>query len=173
MADRLIVIYSPEIRDEYLAAWVGLIGRGYAPETLPASRVLRLLRYPMQRAVVWPDVASPNDPLPGGAVVRLPVLREATAADREALTRWADYAASVRAGALAALDGDLPPGERRLIALQLAGSRRGKRAVLILTESAIREVGHLAGNSGGPAENGGAAAPGPADSDGGRPGGHR
>lgn len=171
MADRLIVIWSPEIRDEYLAAWVGLIGRGYAPETLPASRVLRLLRYPMQRAVVWPDVPSPNDPLPAGAVVRLPILREADAADREALTRWADYAASVRAGAVAALGGDLPAGEKRLIALQLAGSRRGKRAVLILTESAIREVGHLAGDSGGPAENGGAAAPGAADGAGGCPGG--
>ena len=171
MADRLIVIYSPEIRDEYLAAWVGLIGRGYAPETLPASRVLRLLRYPMQRAVVWPDVPSPNDPLPGGATVRLPILREATEADREALTRWADYAASVRAGAVSALGGDLPAGEKRLIALQLAGSRRGKRAVLILTESAIREVGHLAGNPGGPAENGGAAAPGAADGAGGCPDG--
>lgn len=171
MADRLIVIYSPEIRDEYLAAWVGLIGRGYAPETLPASRVLRLLRYPMQRAVVWPDIPSPNDPLPGGATVRLPILREATEADREALTRWADYAASVRAGAVAALGGDLPAGERRLIALQLAGSRRGKRAVLILTESAIREVGHLAGNTGGPAENGGASAPGAADGAGGCPDG--
>lgn len=171
MADRLIVIYSPEIRDEYLAAWVGLIGRGYAPETLPASRVLRLLRYPMQRAVVWPDIPSPNDPLPGGATVRLPILREATEADREALTRWADYAASVRAGAVAALGGDLPAGERRIIALQLAGSRRGKRAVLILTESAIREVGHLAGNTGGPSENGGAAAPGAADGAGGCPDG--
>ncbi len=171
MADRLIVIYSPEIRDEYLAAWVGLIGRGYAPETLPASRVLRLLRYPMQRAVVWPDVPSPNDPLPGGATVRLPILREATEADREALTRWADYAASVRAGAVAALGGELPAGERRLIALQLAGSRRGRRAVLILTESAIREVGHLAGDTGGPAENGGAAAPGAADGAGGCPDG--
>ena len=171
MADRLIVIYSPEIRDEYLAAWVGLIGRGYAPETLPASRVLRLIRYPMQRAVVWPDIPSPNDPLPGGATVRLPILREATEADREALTRWADYAASVRAGAVAALGGDLPAGERRLIALQLAGSRRGKRAVLILTESAIREVGHLAGDSGRPSENGGASAPGAADGAGGCPDG--
>lgn len=171
MDDRLIVIYSPEIRDEYLAAWVGLIGRGYAPETLPAARILRLLRYPIQHAIVWPDVPSPNDPLPAGAAVRLPILRDATPEDRAALTRWADYAASVRAGAVAALGGDLPAGERRLIALQLAGSRRGKRAVLILRQSDLEEVGHLAGDSGKPPAGGGAEAPGAADGAGGRQGG--
>ena len=164
MADRLIVIHSPEIRDEYLAAWVGLIGRGYAPETLPASRILRMLRYPLQRAVIWPDVVNENDPLPGGAVVRLPILREATAEDRAALERWADYPASVRAAALDALSGDLPAGERRLIALELAGMRRRTRAVLILTESEIEEVGHLAGDPGRPAAGGGAPPPAPADS---------
>ena len=168
MADRLIVIYSPEIRDEYLAAWVGLIGRGYAPETLPASRILRLLRYPMQRAVIWPDVPSANDPLPGGAVVRLPVLREATAEDMAALERFRDYAASVRAGAFAALGEGLPPGEARIITLQLAGKRRGTRAVLILSESDVEEVGHLAGNPGGQIERGGAPTPEPADRHGGR-----
>ena len=159
MADRLVVIHSPEIRDEYLAAWMGLTGLGYDPHTLPASRILRLLRYPVQRAIIWPDVPSENLPLPGGAVVRLPVLREATEADRQALERFRDYAASVRAAAVAALGEDIPAGERRLIALQLAGRKRSTRAVLILTESEITEVGHHARDPGGQDPDGGAAAP--------------
>lgn len=160
MAERLVVIYSPEIRDEYLAAWIGLTGLGYDRHTLPASRILRMLRYPMQRAIIWPDVASENVPLPFGAVVRLPVIREATEADRQALERWRDYAASVRAAALKALGEDLLPGERRLIGLQLAGIRRhNTRAVLILTESEIEEVGHHARDPGGQDPDGGASAP--------------
>lgn len=159
MAERLVVIHSPEIRDEYLAAWMGLTGLGYDPHTLPASRILRLLRYPVQRAIIWPDVPSENAPLPYGAVVRLPVLREATERDRQALERFRDYAASVRAAAVAALGENIPSGERRLIALQLAGRRRHARAVLILTESEIKEVGHHARDPGGPDPDGGAAAP--------------
>ena len=159
MAERLVVIHSPEIRDEYLAAFMGLTGLGYDPHTLPASRILRLLRYPVQRAIIWPDVPSENAPLPFGAVVRLPVLREATEQDRQALERFRDYAASVRAAALAALGENIPPGERRLIALQLAGRRRHPRAVLILTESEIEEVGHHARDPGGQDPDGGAAAP--------------
>ena len=156
MADRLIVVHSPEIRDEYLAAWLGLITPGALRETLPASRILRLLRYPVQHAVIWPDIPNENQPLPAGAVVRMPVLREATAEDREALERYRDYAASVRAGALRALAGELPEAERMLIALELAGRRRRTRAMLILTEG---EVEHLARYSGGPAERGGTEAP--------------
>ena len=159
MDERLVVIRSTEIRDEYLAAWMGLTGLGYDARTLPASRILRLLRYPLQRAIIWPDVPSANRPLPYGAVVRLPVIREATEADREALARYADYAASVRAAALRALGEDIPPGEKRLIGLQLAGSRRGARAVMILTETQIEEVGRLAWHTGQPAQGGGAAAP--------------
>jgi len=159
MADRLVVIHSPEIRDEYLAAWMGLTGLGYDPHTLPASRILRMLRYPVQRAIIWPDVPSENLPLPGGAVVRLPVLREATEADRQALERFRDYAASVRAAAVEALGDGIPEGERRLIALELAGRKRTTRAVLILTESEIKEVGHHARDPGGPDPGGGAAAP--------------
>lgn len=154
MDERLVVICSHEIRDEYLAAWIGLTGRGYDPHTLPASRIIRMLKYPVQRAIIWPDVPSDNVPLPGGAVVRLPVIREATEKDRQALERFRDYAASVRAAAVAALGEDLPEGEKRLIALQLAGRRKSTRAVMILTQSEIEEVGHYARDPGGPAPDG-------------------
>ena len=160
MADRLIVVHSPEIRDEYLAAWLGLINPGALRETLPASRILRLLRYPEQHALIWPDVPNENQPLPGGAVVRMPILREATDADREALVRYRDYAASVRAGALRALAGEIPEAERLLITLELAGRKRRARAMLILTEG---EVDFLARHTGGPAERGRTEAPPEAD----------
>lgn len=156
MADRLVVIWSPEIRDEYLAAFLGLIGPGALRETLPASRVLRLLRYPEQHAIIWPDVPNENRPLPGLAVVRLPILREAGPEDAEALERYRDYAASVRAAAIRALADDIPEGERRLIRLELAGRRKRPRAVLILSDAEVRD---FARHTGGQDPGGGTPPP--------------
>ena len=145
MADRLVVIWSPEIRDEYLAAFLGLIGPGALRQTLPASRVLRLLKYPEQHAIIWPDVPNENRPLPGLAVVRLPILREATPEDAGALERFRDYAASVRAAAMKALAGNIPEGERRLIRLELAGRKKRPRAVLILSDAEVRDIARRTG----------------------------
>lgn len=137
MADRLVVIGHPEILDSYLAAWRGLSGHGHGPDVLPASRILRMLTYPVQHAILWPEVPNENPPLPGGALVRLPVLREATEADRAALERYCDYAASVRAAALRAIGEGPPPDQRLLICLTLVGRRKRTRSVLILTDSEV------------------------------------
>ena len=168
MADRLVVIRSPEIRDEYLARYLGLINPGALRETLPASRVLRVLRYPEQHAIIWPECPNENRPLPYLAVVRMPILREATPEDAGALERYRDYAASVRAAAVSALAGEIPEAERHLIRLELAGRKKRTRAVLILTETEVRR---LAGHTGGPDTGSGAAPSAEDDRPGGMPGG--
>lgn len=132
---RLVVIRHPEILDAYLAAWAGLTGHGHGPHILPAARILRMLAYPVQHTILWPEIPNENPPLPGGALVRLPILREATEADRKALELYCDYAASVRAAALRAIGEGPPADQRTLIALTLVGRRKRTRSVLILTES--------------------------------------
>ena len=133
MAD-LIVAGVPEIGDEYLGTVLEAAGGNVFPERLPAVRLLRMLRYPNQRAIIWPDVPNVNAPLPGGAAARIRVLRRAAAAERDRLILDRDWAASVRRCAMAALREDRPESERLLIGLTLIGRGRGRRSTMICTE---------------------------------------
>lgn len=145
MADRLVVAGSPEIGDQYLARRIQETGQGVFPERVPLVRLLRMLRFPAQHAILWPDVVSENAPLPGGAAARLPILREADRAERERLILDRDWAASVRRCALEALAADPPVGEARMIGLLLAGRRRRTRSTAILAEFGREEVDALRG----------------------------
>ena len=104
------------------------------PHMLPAVRILRMIRYPDQHAIIWPDKPVENDPLPGGAVARLRILREAAEPDRQLLFSDRDYGASVRRCALIALGEGRPEHENRLIRLELAGRRGRIRSTMILTD---------------------------------------
>ena len=77
MRERLVVVGQAGTGEAYLARWLGRFARGHGPETMPVTRLLRMLRYPDQRALSWPDVVCEFPPLPGAAFVRLPVIREA------------------------------------------------------------------------------------------------
>ena len=133
MAD-LVVAWSPEIGDRYLGRILPENRRGRLPEMLPAVRLLRILAWPMQRAILWPDVIHENDPLPGYCAARLRILRHATAEDRRRMITDCDYGASVRRCGLDAIERAETREERTIIALQLAGRRTGRRSVCILTE---------------------------------------
>ena len=79
---------EPELEDEYLAEEV--------PSRLhhvvnPLVRVLRITRYPIQHAVLFPDVPNENAPIPEGSVCRLDRIREAGADEaRQLLARTWD-----------------------------------------------------------------------------------
>lgn len=131
--DDLIVAWCPEIGDRYLGRVIQEERRGWPPEMLPAVRVLRMLRWPDQRAVIWPDIANEVDPLPGGVAARLHVLRAAEADERRQMI-LADWWASLRRCGLEAIRAARSEREREIIRLQLAGRRNGRRSVAILEE---------------------------------------
>ena len=99
---RLVVVGQAGTGEAYLAEWLGRYTQAHGEAILPVSRILRMLRYPDQAALIWPEVICEFDPLPAGALVRLPVIREALMSDRAALDWFRDYAASVRFYALEA-----------------------------------------------------------------------
>lgn len=138
---KLVVVGQRETGEAYLARWLGAYPQGHGAEILPVSRILRMLRYPDQGALLWPEVACEFDPLPARAVVRLPVIRETLMSDLAALDWFRDYAASVRFYALEAQGRARTETQRMVIALQLAGRRRRKRSVYVLDEWEVLELG--------------------------------
>ena len=137
----LVVVGQEGTGEEYLAAWIGRCVMGHGERILPVSRILRVLRYPDQAALIWPDVLCEIPPLRHGAFVRLPVIREATLSDQAALTWFRDYGASLRWAALEAIGRARTEDERIMIALQLAGRRKRQRSVYILSHLEVMEIG--------------------------------
>ena len=101
--DNLVVVGARDVGEEYLARWLGHFTLGHDPRINPVTRILRMLRYPDQSALIWPDVICERPPLRWLSVVRIPLIREATMTDAAALSWFCDYAASVRFAALDAI----------------------------------------------------------------------
>ena len=71
----LLICGRPDLGEEYLCKLVDPGQHGHAGRINPIVRVLAVLRYPIQHAIYWPDVASENAPVLGGCVCRLTFLR--------------------------------------------------------------------------------------------------
>lgn len=69
----LILAGDPDLEDLYLCEVVKPADH-LAPN--PLVRVLRVIRYPVQHAVLLPDVVNENAPIPEGTVCRLTALGE-------------------------------------------------------------------------------------------------
>lgn len=117
-----------EYGEEYLCEVVDASRHG-SREVNPVVRVLRVLRYPCQHAIYWPDVAVEIPPVEAGCVCRLPFLRQATG--EEAL-RFASYETSLAAALRNALQAEPCPEGREIILRHMAGEYRRPRKLLRL-----------------------------------------
>ena len=141
MDNRLIVVGQTGTGEQYLARFLGRFAFAHDPRINPVSRILRMLRYPDQAALIWPEVLCDFPPLPWGAVVRLPVIREATLTDAAALSWFCDYWASVRFAAFDAIRRARTPEQARMIGLHLAGARLNRvRSVYLLNRLEVEEL---------------------------------
>ena len=120
-SDRLILAGDPDLEDIYLCEIVRPADH-LAPN--PLVRVLRVLRYPIQHAIMLPDVVNENAPIPEGTVCRLTALGEASS-EGLALT----YAESQRLSAEEYLR-RAPPGEAEIVRRHLRGEYGKKRVVV-------------------------------------------
>lgn len=125
MRERLVVAGDAELGDRYLAEIVNDAPLGHDPTPDPIVRIVGILRYPNQRAIMHPDRASEVAPLRNGLVCRLRVLRDAGAADVPA----PDMVTAI----LAAMDRARTEEERQILQRHLQGDIRGKRAVVVFT----------------------------------------
>lgn len=83
-----VIATDPDLMDVYNAILAEDWNRGTG--RLPACRIQTMIRYPIQHAIAWPEIANDNPPLEEGKVYRLRVVsvREGDSVSR-------DYASSV------------------------------------------------------------------------------
>lgn len=120
-----LIAGDPELEDGYLAR--------EEPSLLhyvqnPLVRVLRIVRYPIQHAIMFPEIANENTPVPEGSVCRLARIRAASEDEaRELLAlSWEESLAR----ALAAYEEAAPDGEREILERHRRGDFRKKRAII-------------------------------------------
>ena len=141
MADPLVIVGQYAVGEEYLAQYLGQFAQGHGLQINPVTRILGMLRYPDQAAILWPDKICEIYPLRGGMFVRLPVIRKATLEDIKAMSLHCDYGASVRFAGLDAIKRARTDEQRLLIALPLAGRKQRRvRSAYSLTQMEVDEL---------------------------------
>lgn len=123
----LVIAGDPEHAEEYLCEILDASSRGHDPPPDPIVRVLRILHYPAQRAIMQPDVAHEVPPLGAGCVCRLPVLRLAAPGE---YGMYDSYESSCAAALDRAIANARSDGERAILARHAEGVIRRKRIVV-------------------------------------------
>lgn len=118
---RLILAGDPDLEDIYLCEIVRPADH-LAPN--PLVRVLRVLRYPIQHAIMLPDVVNENAPIREGTVCRLTALGEASS---EGLTLT--YGESLRRAQEEYIS-RAPPEEQLIVRRHMCGIYGKKRVVI-------------------------------------------
>ena len=78
--NELILAGDPELRDVYVCSVIR------PPDHMAANplvRVIRIIRYPIQHAILLPDVPNENPPIPEGTVCRLTAIGPAPPEETE------------------------------------------------------------------------------------------
>ena len=120
---RMILAGDPDLGDLYLCEVVRPADHLAAN---PLVRVMRILRYPIQHAIMLPDVVNENAPIPEGTVCRL---TEMGAAEGCETVLSLTYAESQRLSAEEYLR-RAPPGEAEIVRRHLRGEYGKKRIVI-------------------------------------------
>ena len=129
---RLLVCGRSDLNEEYLCELIDVGRHGHAGTVSPIVRVLAVLRYPIQHAIYYPDIASEVPPVPGGCVCRLPYLREAgphaalAAGGKSLDSIWRASAAAAQREYLTRCES---AAEREIIARHMAGEYAQRRSL--------------------------------------------
>lgn len=128
---RLVIAGDPGFGDEYLARVVDARAHGHDPAPDPIVEIVRLLKYPAQRAIAPPHAAHEAPPLPAGCICRLPILRTApdTVPDQDPLD------AAIREARTEA--------EREILLRHREGVIRGRRAVMTYSRADLEWLRRL------------------------------
>lgn len=119
-----------ELGEEYLCELVRPKAICHGPRTSPIVRVLRILRYPRQHAIIWPDVPNDVSPLEGGKIYLLPSIRAAT---DEEIERFADWETSLSVTQAEALV-EAPPAEQVILIRHRMGVYTSRRVLHTIDE---------------------------------------
>lgn len=141
--ERLALVGDPETEEMYVARVIDEELRGHGPETLPLVRILRVARYPRQRAIQSHDVALEIPALQNGLIVRMAILKRLSERERKAfLSRT--YDESLRAAQEEALQAAANDREAYIIQRHMDGEYFRKRMVRSYTPTEVKFLtGHF------------------------------
>lgn len=122
--NELITAGDPDLEDLYLCEIVRPADH-LTPN--PLVRVLRILRYPIQHAIMHPEDPNENVPIPEGTVCRLQALGNRQEALEKLLSLT--YAESLRKSAEEYM-AHAPPDEQEIVRRHMRGEFRKKRIVI-------------------------------------------
>lgn len=126
MKNELILAGDPDLEDLYLCEVVKPADH-LTPN--PLVKVLRILRYPIQHAIMLPDVVNENVPIEAGTVCRLEGIRDQGLGNSYEKILSLTYAESQRLSAEEYLQ-RAPPGEAEIVRRHLRGEYGKKRIVI-------------------------------------------
>ena len=119
-----VICGRPDLGEEYLAELPNPSRDPLRPEIDPIVRIARVMRYPRQHALYWPDVPVEIPPIADGVYCRLRVFRQATEAD---MRRYADYAESLAAAQREYMTRCESAAEREIVQRHMHGEYRRRR----------------------------------------------
>lgn len=141
---RLVIAGDSETGEEYLAELLDDSPRGHDPPPNPIVRILRVARYPNQRAIAQPEVAMEFPPVEFGTILRMAALRQAEEAG-QAGTKAA-YDESLRAALAQAMEDARTDAERAILTRHQSGDFRRKRVFIQFTEQNWLRIAHTKGD---------------------------
>ena len=121
----MVIVRDEDIGDEYLARVAQEIMPG-TQATNPIVEVLRILRYPMQHSVLYPEIPDEHPPIRAGTLCRMPVARAPCGAD----LRHDSWEASLAEALADALGKTKSEEEQAILRRHADGCFRGRRAIL-------------------------------------------
>lgn len=134
---RLVLAGDPETGEIYAAQVVDEEKHGHGEETLPMVRIVRVARYPDQRAIQDHEVTLERPALSYGTILRMHILRELSDEEREAFLSQS-WKQSLRAAMKQALKEARNEREREIIRRHLDGQVWRERRVRSYTREEIR-----------------------------------
>ena len=134
---RLVLVGDPETGEIYAAQVVDEEKRGHGEETLPMVRIVRVARYPNQRAIQDHTVTLELPALAYGTILRMRILKELSDEEREALLSR-PWKQALRDAMKQALKEAANEREREIIRRHLDGQVWRERRVRSYTREEIR-----------------------------------
>ena len=121
----ILIVGDQDLDEEYVAECMKFENRYN-----PVVQIRFVLRYPIQRAIIWPDVPNENRAIDEGVICRLPFIRFATPEEE---TRFGSYAESLTVAQKRRLRQARRDGDRNtevILLRHLRGEYRRKRIVI-------------------------------------------
>lgn len=135
--DRLALVGDPETGEIYAALVIDEEKRGHGHQTLPLIKIMRVARYPDQRAIQDHSVTLEMPALAFGTITRMAILKELSDKEREAfLSRT--WKQSLRDAQKQALRDAANEREKEVIRRHLDGDVWRKRIVKTYTREEVK-----------------------------------